>query len=361
MEPFSTNPADPNDTRPLAITFGDPAGIGPDIVILAATDLNGPPIPSFVVVGDPKVLAARAAMLGKEIRVALVTEDEIASGGSVDGAKVVERMIRVLPIELPEPVVPGRPDSGNGKTIIASIDSAVGLIAAKIARGVVTGPIAKGVLAVTGFPHKGHTDYLAELARKSWSWRGDPVMMLASHELRVVPLTVHVPIADVPRLITRERLTATARALQLALIGDFGIVRPRIAVAGLNPHAGEGGLIGREELDVIAPAVSELSTSMSITGPHPADTLFHEEARSTFDAVIAMYHDQALIPLKTLAFDRGVNITLGLPFVRTSPDHGTAFAIAGTGKASPTSFIEAVRAADRIANARVAADPGLRR
>jgi 4-hydroxythreonine-4-phosphate dehydrogenase len=300
-------------------------------------------------------------MLEKKIAVELVTEDEIASADLVGGTRVVERLIRILPVELPEPVVPGRPDCRNGKSIIACIDNAVGLIAANKVRGVVTGPIAKGVLAVAGFPHKGHTDYLAELARKSWSWRGDPVMMLASRELRVVPLTVHVPLAEVPRLITRERLIATARALELALIGDFGIARPRIAVAGLNPHAGEGGLMGREELDVIAPAVSELSTGMSITGPHPADTLFHEEARSTFDAVIAMYHDQALIPLKTVAFERGVNITLGLPFVRSSPDHGTAFAIAGTGKASPISFIEAMWAADRIANSRAAADSGLRR
>jgi 4-hydroxythreonine-4-phosphate dehydrogenase len=219
------------------------------------------------------------------------------------------------------------------------------------AAALVTNPIAKAVLYGAGFKHAGHTEFLASLAEaREPGRRYHPVMMLAADELKVVPLTVHIPLADVARSITRPAIEDTVRVLWDALRRDFGLEAPRIAVAGLNPHAGEGGSLGREEEDIIIPAIRELrSEGLPVTGPHSADTLFHAEARARYDAVLCMYHDQALIPLKTLAFDRGVNVTLGLPFVRTSPDHGTAFDIAGTGTARPDSLIASLRLADTIA------------
>jgi 4-hydroxythreonine-4-phosphate dehydrogenase len=211
------------------------------------------------------------------------------------------------------------------------------------------------VLRAADFPFPGHTEFLAALAGRHYGRPARPVMMLATHELRVVPLTVHVALAEVPRLITRALIYETVRTTYAALKRDFGIDAPRIAVAGLNPHAGEAGTMGREEVDIIAPAIADLvAEGLSVTGPHSADTLFHPPARRGYDAVIAMYHDQALIPLKTIGFDLGVNVTLGLPFVRTSPDHGTAFDIAAQGSASATSLIEALRLAAELAAARAA-------
>ena len=240
--------------------------------------------------------------------------------------------------------------------MIGAIDAATAAVMAGAARAVVTNPIAKSVLYAAGFSHPGHTEYLAALAERAHPGaRCTPVMMLASDELRVVPLTVHVPVAAVPRLITAALIDATVRTTHAALQSDFAIAAPRIAVAGLNPHAGEHGSIGTEDRDVIAPAVVKLRRDgLDVTGPHSADTLFHAAARTGYDVVIAMYHDQALIPLKTLAFDSGVNVTLGLPFVRTSPDHGTAFDIAGQGKASPESLIAALRLADTLSTRRAA-------
>ncbi len=221
----------------------------------------------------------------------------------------------------------------------------------------VTNPIAKRTLDLANLPYPGHTEFLAELAvRYCGGARPRPVMMLAAEELKVVPATVHIPLNAVAGALTKPLLRETIRITAAALAQDFGIPQPRIAVAGLNPHAGEGGLIGREETDLIAPVVTELAAEgLAVTGPASADTLFHAEARATYDAVIAMYHDQALIPIKTLAFDRGVNVTLGLPFVRTSPDHGTAFALAGTGKARPGSFIAALRLAAELGKRRAEA------
>jgi 4-hydroxythreonine-4-phosphate dehydrogenase len=219
------------------------------------------------------------------------------------------------------------------------------------AAAVVTNPIAKSVLQEAGFAHPGHTEFLGHLAEiRGGGQLVKPVMMLASADLRVVPLTVHIPLTKVPPLVTRGAILETVRIMHEALRRDFAIKAPRIAVTGLNPHAGESGTLGSEEQDIIAPAVEELrAQGLSVTGPHPADTLFHAEARQGYDAVLAMYHDQALIPLKTLAFDSGVNVTLGLPFVRTSPDHGTAFDIAGRGVASPRSLIEALKLAATMA------------
>jgi 4-hydroxythreonine-4-phosphate dehydrogenase len=252
------------------------------------------------------------------------------------------------------PVVAGRPDALNAPSVIQAIEDAAQDVAFGHALALVTNPIAKHVLYGAGFQHSGHTEFLAELASRFVpSRRWVPVMMLASDVLRVVPLTVHVPIAAVPGTITRELLLAGARITHEALQRDFAIPAPRIVVAGLNPHAGEAGSIGREEVDVLAPAIAELSAEgLAVSGPYSADSLFHAAARARFDAAITMYHDQALIPLKTLAFDTGVNVTLGLPFVRTSPDHGTAFDIAGTGDASPSSLIAALRMAATMAERR---------
>jgi 4-hydroxythreonine-4-phosphate dehydrogenase len=249
----------------------------------------------------------------------------------------------------------GTPDTRNAPAVIAAIEAASAAVARGEAAAIVTNPIAKHVLRAADFPFPGHTEFLAALAGRHYGRSARPVMMLATHELRVVPLTVHVALAEVPRLITRPLIYETVRTTYAALKRDFGIDAPRIAVAGLNPHAGEAGTMGREEADIIAPAIADLrAEGLSVTGPHSADTLFHPPARRSYDAVIAMYHDQALIPLKTIGFDLGVNVTLGLPFVRTSPDHGTAFDIAAQGGASATSFIEALRLAAELAAARAA-------
>lgn len=331
----------------LALTAGDPAGIGLDITIKAWSERRQRRIPPFVAYADHDSLRERASLLG----VALASE---AVDTPADASAMFERALPVVNVPLVEACVAGRPDSANGHAVIRSIEAAARAVIDGRAAALVTNPIAKHVLYDAGFTHPGHTEFLAELADRYGG--GGPytsVMMLAADELRVVPLTIHVPLSAVPALITVAHITRTARTLVEALERDYGIGRPRIAVAGLNPHAGENGSIGREDTDVIAPAVASLAAAgMSITGPHSADTLFHAEARARYDAVIAMYHDQALIPLKTLAFDRGVNITLGLPFVRTSPDHGTAFDIAGTGKASCESLITALHEAARMAAGR---------
>ncbi len=232
---------------------------------------------------------------------------------------------------------------------------AVGDIRRGLFAGLVTNPIAKKPLIDAGFQHPGHTEFLGELAGRLWGKPARPVMMLACDELRVVPVTVHIPLRLVPQRLDTNLIVETARITIAALANDFGFRSPRLVMAGLNPHAGEGGTMGTEETTVLAPAIAELHRQgYAVAGPFSADTLFHAAARSTYDAAICMYHDQALIPIKTLAFDRGVNVTLGLPFIRTSPDHGTAFALAGTGKALPTSFVEALRLAERLANRRLA-------
>jgi 4-hydroxythreonine-4-phosphate dehydrogenase len=237
---------------------------------------------------------------------------------------------------------------------VAAIEAATAAVARGEALALVTNPIIKRSLSLPTLAYPGHTEFLADLAQRyGAAARPRPVMMLAADELKVVPATVHIPLAAVPQTLTREVLEATIRITAAALAVDFGIAAPRIAVAGLNPHAGEGGLIGREEIELIAPVVADLAAAgIAVTGPHSGDTLFHAEARQAYDAAVTMYHDQALIPLKTLAFDRGVNVTLGLPFVRTSPDHGTAFALAGTGRARAGSFIAALRLAGEIGRRR---------
>ncbi len=336
------------ETRaPLAVSMGDPAGIGPDLLILTQLLLNKRRIaalPPFVAFADPEVLEQRARQL--KIAVALNVVRTLKAGLPRD-------QLTVIPVHCAGRSVAGTPNAQSAGGTIAAIEDAVAAVRDGTMAGLVTLPIAKHVLHEAGFSHPGHTEFLGELAERHWHKPVTPVMMLASADLRVVPLTIHVPLADVPRLVTKERIVAVAEVMHRALISDFGIGRPRIAVAGLNPHAGENGSIGLQERDIIAPAVEVLKAKgMQVFGPVSADTLFHEAARQRYDACLAMYHDQALIPIKTLAFDRGVNVTLGLPFVRSSPDHGTAFDIAGSGEASPTSFIEALLLADRLARRR---------
>ena len=322
---------------PLALTMGDPAGIGGEIALAAWTALRGGG-PAFVAIDDPDRLAALARRLGREVPVRAV-------GSMAEGAASFPHALPVLPERLATPVEPGRPDPAHGPAIIRSVARAVASVRAGEAAGVVTCPLAKTTLLAGGIGHAGHTTWLAELAGG-----GVPVMMLASPLLRVVPVTVHIPLAEVPAALTRERIVAAARITAAALRSDFGIARPRLALTGLNPHAGEEGTIGREEIDTIRPAIEILrAEGLAVSGPHPADSLFHAKAREGYDAALCMYHDQALIPLKTLDFAGGVNVTLGLSIVRTSPDHGTAYDIAGKGVADPSSLIAAIGLAAAMA------------
>ncbi len=326
--------------------MGEPAGIGPDITLMAYAQRVRRKLSAFAVVADPALLIERARGLKIPIAVERIATID-------DASACFERALPVLPIALSVPVVPGSPDPANAAAVLAAIELGAGLALAGRAAAVVTNPIAKKTLYEAGFTHPGHTEFLGEIAERATHRPATPVMMLASDELRVVPATVHIPLRDVPAALTIERIVAVAEITAAALHRDFAIAAPRLAIAGLNPHAGEGGSIGREDEEIVRPAVEALvSRGIKATGPHSADTLFHAAARKSYDAVIAMYHDQALIPLKTLAFDTGVNVTLGLPFVRTSPDHGTAFDIAGTGTASPESFVAALELAARLARNR---------
>jgi 4-hydroxythreonine-4-phosphate dehydrogenase len=327
-------------TTPLAVTLGDPAGIGPDVTLLAYAARSTEEIPPFVLIGDEAVLAGRAAVLGLSIPIAKVAAPADALGVFADA-------LPVLPIAAGT-VTPGQPSVDAMEAVRASIETAVALVQSGEARAVVTNPVSKSHLYQAGFEFPGHTEYLAALA----SGGGPslhPVMMLVAGPFKVVPTTIHIPLKDVESTLTRELLLETLEITDRDLRRFFGYDRPRLAVSGLNPHAGEEGSLGREELDTIAPAIEAArAKGLDVSGPYPADTLFHEAARERYDAAICMYHDQALVPFKTLAFEEGVNVTLGLPFVRTSPDHGTAFDIAGSGKANPRSFIEALRLASAM-------------
>ncbi|KAB2917843.1 MAG: 4-hydroxythreonine-4-phosphate dehydrogenase PdxA [Hyphomicrobiaceae bacterium] len=328
----------------LAVTIGDPAGIGLDITLVSWRDRRQLGLPPFALYGDTAAVRARARVLGIDAPLATVA-------GAEEAAAAFDRALPICT------VVSGKGGGAADALVIAAIEAATAAVAEGNALALVTNPIAKRSLQAKGYSHPGHTEFLAALAAQHRGGRSyRPVMMLASDELKVVPVTVHMPLSAVPAALTRPLLTETIRITHAALAADFGIAAPRLAVTGLNPHAGESGLMGGEEAAVIAPVVAELAAEgMAITGPHSADTLFHAEARRGYDAAIAMYHDQALIPLKTLAFDHGVNVTLGLPFVRTSPDHGTAFALAGTGKARPGSFVAAVRLAAELGRRRATA------
>ena len=322
--------------RPLALTCGDPAGIGPEIAARAWEAL-GARLP-FVYIGDPAHLPR-----GTKIREVTSPDEALSAAAS---------KLPVLAHPFPAPAKPGAPAPENAAAVIEVIARAVALAQAGEVSGLVTGPIHKKALQDgAGFAYPGHTEYLAALAGVE-----RVVMMLACDALRVVPATIHIPVADVPATLTRDLLTQTIRITHAGLIRDFGLEAPRIAVAGLNPHAGEGGAMGREEIETIGPVIETLrAEGLALAGPLSADTMFHAAARARYDAAVAMYHDQALIPIKTIDFAGGVNVTLGLPFIRTSPDHGTAFDIAGQGRADPTSLIAALRLAERMAAARAQA------
>ena len=330
--------ARPDRQLPIAVTMGEPAGIGGEIALLAwarRTDST----PPFFVIDDPDRLTALAARIGLAAPVAAVARAK-------DAIAAFHRALPVLPIGPAVAAEPGRPDPALARVTVAAIERAVALVTAGEAAAMVTNPIHKTTLYEAGFTHPGHTEYLAERAGLTTP----PVMMLACEALKVVPVTIHLALKDAVAALTTGAIVHCGRVAGTALTRDFGIARPRIAVAGLNPHAGEDGHLGREEIETIAPAVSRLrSEGIAASGPFPADTLFHAGARARYDVVLCMYHDQALIPLKTIDFDGGVNATLGLPFVRTSPDHGTAFDIAGSGQANPASFVAALHMASRMA------------
>ncbi len=335
--------------RPLAVSMGDPAGIGPEITLRAWLERTDRGLWPFVVFADKDLLSERARQFGLAVPI-------IAVGSAAEAVEVFGSALPVLHAPLDVKARAGAGDPQNRLAVIGAIEAAVACVARGDAAAIVTNPIAKHVVLGDDFPFPGHTEFLAAQAERHFGKAYRPVMMLAAQELRVVPLTVHCALAAVPKAITRGLIFETVRTTYNALKADFGIGAPRIAVTGLNPHAGEEGTMGREEIEIIAPAIADLrAEGLSVTGPHPADTLFHAAARRSYDAVVAMYHDQALIPLKTLAFDEGVNVTLGLPFVRTSPDHGTAFDIAAEGRASPASLIAALKLASVIAAARAAA------
>lgn len=330
--------------KPLALTLGEPAGIGPDITIAAWLRRRELNLPAFYLLGDEAVIARRAKALGADVRIASVSPGE-ADAAFTDSLPVVATGERAT-------AVPGTPDASSAPAALASIRQAVIDVREGRASAVVTNPIAKSVLYRAGFRHPGHTEFLAELAADGGR-APQPVMMLWSPRLAVVPVTIHVSLRDALAQLTSELIVSTVRIVAAELKSRFGIARPRIAVSGLNPHAGEDGSLGHEEQTVIAPALKTLrSDGIEAKGPLPADTMFHEAARNTYDCAVCMYHDQALIPVKTVAFDDAVNVSLGLPFIRTSPDHGTAFDIAGTGKANPASLIAALELASRMAASR---------
>jgi 4-hydroxythreonine-4-phosphate dehydrogenase len=330
----------------LAVSMGDPAGIGPEIVVKAWRQREaGRPV--FFAIGDPLVYERAFDRLRARATITPIDDPSQAAGVFGDS-------LPVLPIPIAVEESPGAPHPANAAAIISSIERAVALCLSGACAGMVTCPISKAGLYEAGFDHPGHTEFIASLTEHAPQEgpRG-PVMMLAGPSLRVALASVHLPLKQAISRLSADSIMRVAEIVSAALRRDFGIARPRIALAGLNPHAGEGGALGREEIEIINPAAAALrARGIDVTDAQPADTLFHEEARRGYDAVIAMYHDQGLIPLKTLHFWDGVNVTLGLPIVRTSPDHGVAFDIAGVGRARPESLIAALVMARDIARRR---------
>jgi 4-hydroxythreonine-4-phosphate dehydrogenase len=331
----------PPRSSPLAVTFGEPAGIGADITLFAWQARDALSLPPFYIHADPEALARRARLLGLSI--------PLAESRPETATEMFRQALPVVPLDMRATAQPGQPDDTSAAAAIASIRAAVDDVVSGRASAIVTNPVAKNVLYRSGFPHPGHTEFLGELAREKTGLPAQPVMMIWSKELAVVPVTIHQPLRDVADTLSTQMIVDIGRITARDLAQRFGIHKPRLAVAGLNPHAGEDGTIGGDDREVIVPAVRQLvAEGIDARGPFPADTMFHASARAEYDAALCMYHDQALIPAKTLAFDYAVNVTLGLPFVRTSPDHGTAFAVAGNGRAKPTSLIEALKLAARL-------------
>ncbi|MCP5084435.1 MAG: 4-hydroxythreonine-4-phosphate dehydrogenase PdxA [Alphaproteobacteria bacterium] len=320
--------------KPLVLTCGEPAGIGPEITASAWSRSKGETLPPFFLIADPAILHGRTG----DVPVHEITSPE-------ECLRTFGSALPVLPIEADGAVVPGKPSISTASMVISSIEKAVGFTTDGRAAAVVTNPIQKAILTEAGFKHPGHTEFLAHLAAPHGT-PPRPVMMLANETLRAVPVTIHIPLAQVPSAVTGDLIIETCHVVHNDLQKRFHISQPRLAVSGLNPHAGEDGHLGTEDRDVIAPAVRHLAAQgMDVTGPYPADAMFRDTARDGFDVAICMYHDQALLPVKTLGFHTSVNVTLGLPFVRTSPDHGTALDLAGTDGARPDSLIAAIRMA----------------
>ena len=321
--------------KPLAVALGDPAGIGPEVTAKSWERRYADGVPPFFAVGAPEALAA--VWNGP---VAIISDPGEAAG-------VFREALPLIQIDSGGDIVPGQPSIEGARCAFNALELAVGLARSVAASALVTGPVSKAQLYAVGFTHPGQTEFVAERCGVA----GDMVaMMLAGPTLRTVPVTTHVSLRDVPDLVTTELIVARGRTTIRGLRRQFGIERPRLAVAGLNPHAGENGALGREEIDFIIPAIERLrEEDAEVTGPHSADTMFHARARAQYDAALCLYHDQALIPLKALHFDDGVNITLGLPIVRTSPDHGTAFGIAGQNIAEPGAMIAALKLAGECA------------
>jgi len=329
---------------PLALSQGDPAGIGPDIAIQAWLNRHELGLPPFLYLGDPAVLQVRARQLELDVT--------IAESDPANASALFATALPVLPIPTGVDVLAGKPHVANARGTIQAIEQAVSLCLAGEVAAVVTNPIAKSVLYEAGFGFPGHTEFLADLTARATGQALMPVMMLAGPKLKAVPVTIHIPLKDVPGALSESLIVETCRIVARDLKTRFGLASPRLAVAGLNPHAGENGAIGHEDDDIIEPAIRVLrDEGIDAFGPLPADTMFHDDARTRYDVAICMYHDQALIPAKALGFDDSVNVTLGLPFIRTSPDHGTAFGLAGSGFAKETSLVAALQMADRMVRA----------
>jgi 4-hydroxythreonine-4-phosphate dehydrogenase len=322
---------------PLALTLGEPAGIGPDLTLKLWLERKTRKLPPFAFLADAAFVAVRARALKLDVPVTECTIENVARAFET-----------ALPLVAPGTIAtatPGKPDGSSAAAARGSIDLAVQLVQQGKASAVVTNPIAKHVMQAGGFSFPGHTEYLAHLSNAP-----RPVMLIWSEELAVIPITIHMPLREVPNALTTELIVDSARIAARDYRSRFGIANPRLAVCGLNPHAGEEGTIGREDVEIVAPAIRKLrDEGIEASGPHPADSLFHEHARKYYDVALGMYHDQVLAPVKALAFDRAVNVTLGLPFVRTSPDHGTAFDLAGSGTANPSSLEAALKLAAKLA------------
>ncbi|MFB2562541.1 4-hydroxythreonine-4-phosphate dehydrogenase PdxA [Rhizobium sp. IMFF44] len=333
----------PRASFPLALTQGDPAGIGPDITLAAWLRRGELDLPPFLFLGDAAMLAARASQLGLTV--------PLAAADPANACDIFPDALPILPIEAGMDVIAGEPHVATAKGTIAAIEKAVSLSMSGQTSAVVTNPIAKSVLYDAGFGFPGHTEFLADLATRATGKPVMPVMLLAGPKLRAIPVTIHIPLKEVPEALTSDLIAETCRITDHDLRARFGISKPRLAVAGLNPHAGENGALGKEDDEIVRPAIDKLrSEGIDAFGPLPADTMFHDDARRRYDVAICMYHDQALIPAKALGFDDSVNVTLGLPFVRTSPDHGTAFGIAGKGIAKEDSLVAALKLASEISS-----------
>lgn len=338
------NSLKPNLNIPLAFSMGEPAGIGPDLILQLYAQRSVEPLPSFLVFGDIAFLRARANRLG------LIVAIEAAHAGTA--MDVFEHGLPVLDLGFDVADTPSVESANGGQLVMQSIKLAVESCLAGESRGLVTAPLNKSAIQRLGFQFPGHTEYLAHLCAKDGT-SPTPIMMLAHEGLRVVPLTIHVALSAVPGMITHAMIVKHVQIIAADLQKRFGIKQPHIAVTGLNPHAGEDGAFGHEDMQEIVPAIASLKQAgLNVEGPFPADTAFHLPNWEKFDVVVAMYHDQALIPIKTVAFDSAVNVTLGLPIVRTSPDHGTAYDLAGTGKASASSMLAAIKLADRLSSFR---------